>query len=253
MIDLVDLETGALRCRVPLPDELASPGLRIVLSGSSAVIYAHDRPLEDAILVSPELGAWPLAETWTPQPPRETRMGDETPRLLVPAPLPRSAGGPGSVTFGRVAALSGGRFVVASLNSGRQGVAIGVVGSAVSAETAPPYQTLHVPEGWPGFVSSVTTIGDEVIVAASDEHFLHVKPNREIETEEPLALGKHLRHGVNYVLNVPITACEIAVSFGFGVPAGCLVVPFSPLLFLVDPSAGVLGFLAPFWLPFVRL
>lgn len=131
-IDCVRVDDGELLLRSPLPVELDSPNVEVLLSGGDAVVYAHDRPLAAGLLISPDalaittlgralpsagLGAdpWPehggappltrvaLAEgEWPPVLTPPGRFDGERLRLF-------QATGPAR---GRVAPFPGGRFLV---------------------------------------------------------------------------------------------------------------------------------------------
>src|SRR5437764_1246646 len=60
-IECVRLSDGEAICRVPLPIELESRDVRIVLSGKNVAVYAPDRHIAAALLLVPERGfALPL-------------------------------------------------------------------------------------------------------------------------------------------------------------------------------------------------
>jgi hypothetical protein len=154
------------------------------------------------------------------------------------------------MTFGRVAPLGDGRFVLVRAQ-GRATVA--VIGSAVSAENVPAQQLLSLPESAPGYVSGMAWRHGEVFLACDEDRMIHVDAKLATRIDEPLDLGGGFRRTINVLVNVPILATEAAVSIPFGVGFGCLAAPFGPLVFLADPGAGLLVMTAPFWFPFVRI
>lgn len=254
VVDLVALEDGEVLCRVPLPEGLDGPNVRCTLSGGSAVVWAHDRPLEVALLLAPDVGgAWHLSETWA-HPSSDAVASsfarDSTPPLLVPERSGPVA--PERSTFGRVAPASGGRFIVASMNGDGGKATIASIGSAAWATSPPSRRTISTPEKWPGVVAGLVWSRDEVVIASDPERLLRVKASLEPALDTPVDVGGGFRHGFNYLFNVPVVATELAASVAGGVTLGCLVAPFAPLVMIVDPKVGILTLLAPVWFPFVK-
>jgi len=254
VVDVVGLEDDELLLRIPLPDALASPNVRVTLSGSNVAIWAHDRPLEEALLVAPERRAiWGLVEPEAGS--SRDALAAATGRFVEGSPpLLVAPSGPAAKTpsFGRVAPGKDGRFLVASVSQNHSRGQLAWISAAATNEFKPTRASPAAPEKWTGVIAGVAWSEDEVVVAADAEHNLHVKPDGACELETPFDLGRSVRHGVNDVLNAPVAVVEIGLSLAGGVFFGSLAVPFSPLVFFLEPKAGLLCLVAPVWLPFVR-
>jgi hypothetical protein len=266
VIDLVRLADGHVLTRVPLPLELETPSLRIVPSGGSAVVYAHDRPLESALLVTPALGiATPLRATWSWNDKLVPRFEPEAdPPLIVPAGTFVGArlalgGDPGHV-FGRVAPFPGSRFLVVADSEQARELTIAVIGSTVAPDVSPGRSTILTPEGWDRTVEGVGWDAKGVVLASGNT-VLHVPAGgAECRLDDPHSAGDVVRRGTNHFFNAIVATVELGVSIPAGVALGSLVAPFGPPIMFLGPLIGgpqmiLVGgaaTLAPVWFPFFR-
>ena len=252
MIDCVSLETGRVLFRVPLPIELDSPNLRIVPSGASVVVYAHDRPIESALLVVPSLGrAIPLAAAWKADDRRGTFEPSCEPPLMAPPGVAAGArlslGGDPGRRFGRVAPFPGGRFLLVSADSH---VEVAVIGSLVSPDASPGRAPVLTPPDWPRLVQGVAWDETGVTLVARGRP-LRVTPDGCADSGEGALT--HVRRGANLAVNGVVATGEVALSLAMGEVRGCLIAPFGALALLFFPGeTPFLMTVAPLWSPFVK-
>lgn len=255
VIDCVSVESRATLLRTPLPTELATPGLRLVASGESAVAYAVDRPIEQGLLIARAAKeALPLLRIWNADEAHRGRtVADSEPPLALPPGHEGPAGFELAGTWqrqgpGRVVAFPGGRFLVADARNPTASLAVFTPPS--SAGSPPSLRTVPIPGAWPGVVQGLGSDAHGAVVTAGQQK-LALAP----DSLDPTLPGESLsaRRFFNYAINGVIATGEVAVSIPFGELRGALLCPFGVIGCLLFP--GETSFYlatAPFWSPFAQ-
>jgi hypothetical protein len=248
VIDCVSEAEGRVLLRVPLPPELDSASVRIVVSGESAAIYALDKPLEHALLVEPARGASiPLLATTQNQVKGGSCDDGSVPLLITPPAYHQPArttqqehpvfsignGAEGEAPTGRVVPFPGDRFLVLDT---RSDFTVTLIANVNEPGSPPLRSTQQAPSDWPRTVEGIGWDETGVVLASGDQRLL-VTPKQGPELIELHPGLTTFRHGVNHVVNIFILTGEIVIG-----TAGVAV--------LVAGVAGLLA-LAPIWAPFV--
>lgn len=213
-IDCVDLDQGQVLFRVPLPSELDSASVRIVLSGESAAVYALDRTIEGALLVSPRTRrVIPLLAMSSNQVQGGSCDDGSVPPLIVPAEQPPPAPAPQRdawappAPLGRIAPYPGERFLVIGTHGQWGRLAVSVVANQNEPGVAPLRFAPTLPEGWT--VTEGVGWDETGVVLTSRDQRVVFGPRGSPEILELEPGLTRLRHGVNHALNVLILAGEI--------------------------------------------
>lgn len=259
VIECVDLETGDVRLRLPLPVELESASLVFVVGPRGVVAYSHDRPISSAVLIDPVLGiALPLgaraqaevaglcAASYEPAawPPLCTPPG-----VLVEGGERLALGGDPGKTFGRIAPLPDGTFLI--VESSPQGVTLGRVLPPSAGAQQLTLQTSDPPEEWSGRVDAIGWDGDGAVLASSHDT-LRVAAGYQHEDHRRGGARNVIRRGTNYVLASTIALVESTTAVTFNTIIMAPLVPLSPFaLLLGEPEAFAVMVSAPLWLPWV--
>ncbi|MCO5172190.1 MAG: hypothetical protein M9894_38325 [Planctomycetes bacterium] len=252
VIDVVDLATGEVRLRVPLPLELESASLVVVPGPRAAVAYAHDRPIGSALLVAPERGlALPLrprgavhAGAFEPDaaPPLCTPPGevDEDGRL--------SLGEDPGLTFGRVAPLPDGSFVVVEASAA--GVQLGRLAPPTGPTAELRLETWTAPPGWARRIEAVAWSAEAVVLGSSLDRLVASTSTDLVHTRRPRGAREGLVRAANYALATGVALVEVPTAVAVNTLLSVPLVPFSPAVLLLGEPKVALGMLtAPIWLP----
>lgn len=255
VIECVDLESGDVRLRLPLPVELESASLVLVVGPRGVVAYSHDRPISSALLVDPTLGiALPLR-------PRDDAPGltagsfepaacpplCSPPGVLVEGGERLALGGDPGKTFGRIAALPDGAFLI--VESGPQGLTLGRVLPPAAGAQRLTLQTSTPPEAWSGRVDAIGWDADGAVLASSHDT-LRVAAGYEHEDRRRGGFRDAVRRGTNYVLASSIALVETTTALTINAVIVAPLVPLSPFgLLLGGPLVGGGMLTAPLWLP----
>lgn len=254
VIDLVDLATGEVRLRVPLPLELESPSLSVVVGPRAAVVHAHDRPIASALLVAPDLGlALPL------RPRADVAAGAFEPGATPPLCTPPgevaedgrlSLGGDPGDTFGRVAPLPDGSFLLAEASFG--GVQLGRLRPPGAADaSALQLDTWFAPEGWSRRIEALAWSADAVVLASSVDRLRAAAGSANLDcTRRPGTLREGLIRATNYALATGVALVELPTAIAINTLLSVPLVPLGPgMLLLGEPTLALGMTTAPLWLP----
>lgn len=216
-IDCVSLDDGRVLFRVPLPRELESASVRVVRSGKGVAVYALDRPIEAALLLSPEAG---VARRLVKSEGLEDARGSFDDASLPPLLLPPgrfederlSTGLPPESArhTGRVVCMGLGRFAVIDDRRSDEGLRIEVVTTPEHPADSPQRVTYGVPEGWPRAVESVGWDEGGAFVTSGDRRLVLGRMNAEIALSHPT--GEALRHGANHAINGVLLVGEVGAT-----------------------------------------
>jgi hypothetical protein len=257
VIDRVALASGEVTLRVPLPLELDGPSLQLVVGQPipsprqhAVVAYAHDRPLDAALVIAPAAGvALPL------HPHAGASPGvadlDATPALLVPPGKTedgrlRLGDDPGA-TFGRIAACPGGAFLAIERRGGD--LELRRFGAPVTGSREVGFAAVHLPEGWSTAVQAVGWDADGVVLASSRD-VLRLRRGGATELDGGATAGDHLRHGLNYVLAGTTCLVETTTAITINTVLVTPVVPLAPMALALGSPLGCGAMLtAPLWAP----
>jgi hypothetical protein len=257
VIECVDLESGDVRLRVPLPVELESASLVFVVGPRGVVAYSHDRPISSALLIDPRLGvALPLrarddapvlsAGSFEPSawPPLCTPPG-----VVVEGGERLALGGDPGKTFGRIAALPDGAFLI--VESGPQGVMLGRVLPPAAGAQRLTLQTSTPPPEWSGRVDAIGWDAEGAVLASSQDT-LRVAADHELDDHRGRGARDVLRRGANYALAGTIAVVETTTALTLNTILVSPLVPLSPFaLLLGEPQAFGAMVLAPVWMPWM--
>lgn len=271
VIDLVDLASGEVRLRVPLPIELESASLTLVVGPQAVVAYAHDRPISSALLVAPERGlALPLrarppeadaptglAAAGEAGLPARLRPGLHEPEASPPLCSPPgvlvdghrlSLGGDPGATFGRVAPLPDGRFLVVEVGS--DGVRLASLHVAAGDDRAVlRLDPLTPPGAWSGRVEAAAWDAEGAVLISSQDLLRVTRAGLVLEPGRRTLRGG-LRRATNYALASTIALVEATTALTINTLICAPLLPLSPLpLFMGEPAASLFMLSAPLWLP----
>jgi len=233
VIDCVREADGKVLLRVALPRELDSPGLRIVLSGEDAAVYALDRPVAHALRVSPRLGAAvPLLATKVAELAGGACDDGSVPLLLVPPPFLAPDPTREPLGLGRIAPFPGDRFLVIDGNVDGGKLELALVGAQNDSHIPAVRGTELVEGDWQSRpIEGVAWDETGVVLTSADER-IALKPGASPDVIELHPALTVLREGTNQLLNVIILGVDIV---------GCST--------LVVAAVGLVVGLAPIWIP----
>lgn len=257
VIECVDLETGDVRLRLPLPLELDSASLVFVVGPRAVMAYSHDRPISSAVLIEPVVGvALPLGSregvaglspaSFEPAawPPLCTPPG-----VLVEGGERLALGGDPGTTFGRIAALPDGGFLI--VESSQVGVTLGRVMPGGAGTQRLTLQTSTPPEEWSGRVDAIGWDARGVVLASSHDT-LRVAGGYDLEDRRRGKVRNAVRRGTNYVITSTIALVETTTALAINTLLVSPLVPLSPFGLLTgEPAIAAIMFTAPLWLPSV--
>lgn len=258
VIDAVDLETGEVRVRVPLPLELETPSLQLVVGPRALIAYAHDRPIASALLVVPEAGlALPLRPRDGALPGRADT--DALPALIVPPGVidgvseRLSFGGDPGDSFGRLALLPDGDFLL--VEDGRDGLRVAKLGVPGAPDAALRQSVVTPPREWSGRVEAVGWDEDGAFVVSSRDVLRFGRKSEQDltacrqEGSFGRGIGGAVRVGANYVVGGLVFVVEATTAIALNTAISTLAVPLGPIVFFGHPPAGIAMTFAPVWWP----
>lgn len=255
VIEALDLDSGEPTLRVPLPLELDSPDLVLVVSSPRIAAYVPGEPIARTLLIDPEARrAGLLAEKLPPSyRPRNPALKSRALALepLVLEPPGRLQGERMSLPVmresfvGRIGALPGGEFVLIDNRPELDRLTI----SRVDARFG--LSLISVPDdcprgvdalGWDEAGAYMIADGRSLSIAKDEAREVHLS-----------GWGPATRRGFNRGLNGLLVVAEIGVGFPTNAAFAGFIAPFGALatVFGGGPYAVRIA-LAPFWFPITR-
>ena len=260
VVDRVRLADGEVTLRLPLPIELDSPDLELVLSGPNAALYDDGGILDHALLIWPERGmATTLEREWGNGRPGTVDPESQPPLIVPPGgsegerlSLGRVPGRQGEQR-GTLAPFPGGRFLLVGTTPTRGAdlhlEVLELEDDRVRQRDLPWPSTLH--GGWIDSVSwdafGVNLLQGEKIarVTPSECHTLRI-PGYEPQIERTGA--EAAIHALRWVGGAFVNLCETAVYLPVNVAFSAMVAPFAAVGSLGDRQL-LPWSVAPLWWP----
>lgn len=241
VLDYHDLESAAIRFRIPLPHQLESAHLQIVRGQGLIAVYATDRPIDNALFIDPQQKkVICLNDILNKITPQSTLTQSEPPlliphsqsfeeRISIPAKSPSS---------GVIGALHNSGFLIFRDRPFATELSFELIDKHFQRSE------LKAPSKWPDTFEAFSWSKRGVAFISNDVRYI-VHPDKEFSTKKNIDYVIESKKKVNQFLNLFVAAGEFGLFLPGNLIFGVLVTSASPLMLpFVGPIAIAYGVVA---------
>ncbi|MDF1667133.1 MAG: hypothetical protein P1V97_35645 [Planctomycetota bacterium] len=247
VLEYWDLEKRELKLRIPLPAGLKSSRLKIARSKSLIAVYAHDRPLSNALFINGTKhevisfsditdGKAPTRSITRKDPPfliLNSQKGGK--RIRSPKKTP---------SFGRIIGFNSGEFAVLHSRPRQQEFKVTIVDRQFKARVQ------QIPQSWPRHFDAIAW-DDNGIVFIDNQTRYYIPATGKPYSKEIKASGEEAKRNTNRLFNVAIASAEAALYLPGNLAIGGYVTAFDLLNIGAPDNQGFLALtIVPLVIPY---
>lgn len=241
VLDYHDLESAAIRFRIPLPHELESVNVQIVRGPGLIAVYATDRPIDNALFVDPQqkkiISLNDILNKINPQ----SSLTQSQPPLLTPhsQSLKERISVPvKSMSPGVIGSLHGSGFLIFRDRPFPTEFSFELIDKNFQRSQ------LKAPSKWPASFEAFSWSKRGVAFINNDIRYI-VHPDKEFSSKKNIDYAIESKKKVNQFLNLFVAAGEFGLFLPGNLIFGGLITTASPLMLpFAGPMAIAYGIVA---------